>query len=113
MTPPSGGIVKASIATGAIIRTPIPTEPLYFLKNQNMSKISSHLPTMGSLPNKTRVILDSLGDIHGFGATILAGKPLLFYCTNGNQPQGKRRDTLGWRRSTENHRPPPRQIKNT
>lgn len=64
-----------------IVRTPMPAEPLYAPNTDELPTVKAQLDAMRESLSKTEIIANDLGDIFGFCATEVAGKPQVFYCT--------------------------------
>lgn len=64
-----------------LLRTPMPAKPLYAPGEGDFPTVKNQLDAMTHSLTKTQIIADDLGDVFGFCATEVAGKPRVFYCT--------------------------------
>lgn len=69
-----------------LLRVPMPAKPLYAPGEGDFPTVKDQLDAMKQSLTKTEIIADDLGDIFGFCATEVAGKPRLFYCTRTDAP---------------------------
>jgi len=79
----------------ALMRTPMPAKPLYAPGEGEFPTVKDQIHAMTDSLTKTQIIADDLGDIFGFCATEVAGKPRLFFCTR-TEAEGKGPAMLLW-----------------
>ncbi|MFN0080016.1 MAG: hypothetical protein ACKVY0_26420 [Prosthecobacter sp.] len=78
-----------------LLRTPMPAKPLYAPGEGDFPTVKNQLDAMTHSLTKTQIIADDLGDVFGFCATEVAGKPRVFYCTR-TEAEGKGPAMLLW-----------------
>ncbi len=78
-----------------LLRTPMPAKPLHAPDADDFPTVKAQLDAMKQSLTQTQIIADDLGDVFGFCATEVAGKPQVFYCTR-TEAEGKGPAMLLW-----------------
>lgn len=78
-----------------ILRTAMPAKPMYAPGDGDFPTVKNQLDAMNVSLTTTQIIADDLGDIFGFCATEVNGKPRVFYCTR-TDAEGKGPGMLLW-----------------
>lgn len=78
-----------------LLRTAMPAKPMYAPGEGDFPTVKNQIDAMIHSLTRTQIIADDLGDIFGFCATEVGGKPRVFYCTR-TEAEGKGPGMLLW-----------------